>query len=520
MTGVDVGMLAQLTPDELAGLLDQLTGSERALIEQALLEAIAGLDPLAGLDWRQWNQACVPAYIQGDYAAEHEQFWEWVDQIGDARPDPWLSLWPRGYAKSALAEIATAKLLARGIRKYCLYVSHTQSQADDHVGNIGAILESDTFTRHYPAMGEVKLSKFGSSKGWRRNRLRTASGATIDALGLDASRRGARLDEQRPDMMVLDDIDDTHASAAVNAKNIRTITQALIPALLPNKVLILAQNVVAPNSIAAQLGAGVLDMMGGAIRSGPFPLVADMTAERRDGKWRITGGTPRWPAWMDLGRCEEQLRDMGMDAFVIECQQDTSERPGAIWRKEEISESRVDVDRVPELERVVVAVDPNKTGRSDDAGVVKIGRALIAGDYHAFVLADDSRLERPSEWRDSTARSALNEPKAGAVVVESAGLGEHAELTVKGSPLWGDYPIAVYEAKAKLGKKDRARPVWRLYKDRRVHHVGSLPYLERQMTTWEPDEDPMSPGALDALVHGITHLLIDVGGAPKVGWGA
>jgi hypothetical protein len=317
-------------------------------------------------------------------------------------------------------------------------------------------------------------------------------------------------------MMVLDDIDDTHASLQVIEKNIRTITQALIPALLPNKVIILAQNVVAPNSIAAQLGDGSLDMLGGAIRSGPFPLVADMEAERVEGRWRITGGVPAWPGWMDLGRCEAQLLDMGMDAFQIECQQDTSERPGAVWRRSEISAGRVDADQVPELDRVIVAVDPNKTGRSDDAGVVKIGRAWMNGEYHAFVLADDSRLESPSRWRDSAARSALTEPKAGAVVVEHAGLGEHAMLTVRSSPLWDGYPIAVYEANAKLGKADRARPVWRLYLDNRVHHVGSFPYLERQMTTWEPDHDPMSPGALDALVHGITHLLIDIRGAPQV----
>ena len=79
--------------------------------------------------------------------------------------------------------------------------------------------------------------------------------------------------------------------------------------------------------------------------------------------------------------------------------------------------------------------------------------------------------------------------------------------------------MSVKEAKAKLGKKDRARPVWRKYIDKQVHHVGHMPYLEGQLTGWVPDQDPMSPGGLDALVHAVTHLLIDVSGAPNVGVG-
>lgn len=514
---IDLDAFAALTPDQRAQFLAALNRHERAQLEQALAAAVATIDPLAHLDWAEWNATCVPQFASADYADAHVEFWEWVDSIGPERPDPFLALWPRGIAKSTSAEIAVAKLGARRIRRYCLYVSHTQGQADDHVGNIGAMIESRAFTRHYPSMGQVKVNTVGSSKGWRRNRLWTASGFVVDALGLDSSRRGARLEDQRPDMMVLDDIDDQHASMNVVRKNIQTITQALIPALLPNKVIILAQNVVAPNSIAAQLGDGRLDMLGGAIRSGPFPLVTDMVTKRVGGKWRITAGTPAWPGWMDLNRSTDQLLDMGLDAFMIECQQDTSERPGAIWRKNEISATRVDHDKVPELDRVIVAVDPNKTGRSDDAGVVKIGRAYLNGEYHAYVLDDHSKLEAPSRWRDSAARSALTEPKAAVMVVEYAGLGEHAELTIKSSELWQGWPISVQPAEANLGKKDRARPVWRLYADRKVHHVGTHPYLEQQMTTWEPDNDPISPGALDALVHGVTHLLIDRPGAPNVG---
>jgi len=516
VTTVDLDLLSEIVnlPPELRDeFLAGLNPWDRVEMENALLSQIALNDPLADLGWEDWNREVAPSYFPHEYADHHREFWEWTDRIGPERPDPFVAMWPRGHTKSTCAEIAVIKLGARRIRNYFLYVCHTQEQADDHILTIASIIESSRFAEHYPAMAEVKVNKHGSSQGWRRNRLRTASGFTADALGLDKSRRGAKLEEVRPDGMILDDIDDTHASSRVIERNIRTITQALIPALQPNKVIIQAQNIVAPNSIAARLADGRADMLGGAIMSGPFPAIENMKAERLHGRWEITAGEPTWEG-MGLDEANEQLLDMGMDAFRIECQQDISERPGAIWRRDEIKYW----DReLPEFDRVIVACDPNKTGRSDDAGVVVIGRAVLDdGDTHAFVLEDCSRLEAPSRWRDSLGRAAVKW-HAGAAVVETAGLGEHAELTIKGSKFLEEHPLAIYHAEAKLGKADRARPVWRRYVDGRVWHVGVHPYLESQMTTWEPDvPGAISPGALDGLVHGVTHLLIDRKGPPNV----
>ena len=514
MTDVELHKLKPLGKDGRAKLFASLTLPERQAVLDALLADLATLDPLAGVGWEEWNATVAPSYFPADYADHHRRFWEWTDTIDAARPDPYLMLWPRGHTKSTCAEIAVIKLGARGLRSYCLYVSHTQEQADDHVGTIASILESDAIAEHYPAMGAVKLNKWGSSRGWRRNRLRTAAGFTIDALGLDKASRGAKLEEHRPDVMVLDDIDDTHASARVVDRNIRTITQALVPALQPNKVIILAQNLVAPGSIASRIADGRADMLGGATQSGPFPAIENAVIERVDGRWKITAGTPTWPDGMGLDEATAQLVDMGLDAFTIEVQQDTSERPGAIWRKDEIR--YWPNDELPEFDRVVVSIDPNKTGRGDDAGVVVIGRFQLPDSrYGAVVIDDCSNLTAPSEWRDDGARAFIKW-NAGAFVVEFAGLGEHAELTVKSSPLLEGRSVAVYEAKAKLGKKDRARAVWPYYTDGLVWHARPLPYLERQMTGWEPDQDPISPGALDAVVHGITHLLIDHAGPPNI----
>jgi hypothetical protein len=96
---------------------------------------------------------------------------------------------------------------AREKRRYALYVSMTQEQADDHVANVAALLESPAIAAHYPALGQRLVGKFGNPKGWRRNRVRAASGFTVDAIGLDTAARGIKLEDARPDLIILDDID-------------------------------------------------------------------------------------------------------------------------------------------------------------------------------------------------------------------------------------------------------------------------------------------------------------------------
>jgi phage terminase large subunit-like protein len=70
-----------------------------------------------------------------------------------------------------------------------------------------------------------------------------------------------------------------------------------------------------------------------------------------------------------------------------------------------------------------------------------------------------------------------------------------------------DPDIVVKEVAASRGKVTRAEPVVALYERGMVHHVGSLPKLEDQMTTWDSREKLISPGRIDAVVWGLTDLM-------------
>jgi hypothetical protein len=226
--------------------------------------------------------------------------------------------------------MACALIAGRKTRRYGLYICETQDQADDHVGNVATMLESDAFAARYPEAAERAIGKYGRSKGWRRNRIRTASGFTLDAIGLDTAARGAKLDEDRPDLLVFDDLDNEHDTADAIDKKLASITRKLIPAGASDVAILGLQNLVHADGIFARLADGRADFLHNRIVSGPHPAIRDLVyATDRDGRHRLLGGSPTW-AGQDLARCQAMVDDMGLRAFLSECQHDVQAPEGLV----------------------------------------------------------------------------------------------------------------------------------------------------------------------------------------------
>ena len=206
--------------DDLA-LLDVPDDLLEAVLAEELARASTSRRDATYSTWREWVSAMFPSYVRDGFAPRHDEFWDWAWAIEpDVRPRPFIAVWPRGGAKSTTAELVTTMLATRGKRRYALYVCSAQDQADKHVSNMAAMLESIGVER--------ALNKYGSSKGWRRNRLRTSDGFTLDALGLDVAARGAKVDEWRPDVITFDDIDERGDSKAQTNQKEVAITQNIL----------------------------------------------------------------------------------------------------------------------------------------------------------------------------------------------------------------------------------------------------------------------------------------------------
>lgn len=322
--------------------------------------------------WEDWLRTLFPSYVRHPFADRHDDFWAWVSGIEPERTAPTLvAIWPRGGAKSTSAELACCFLGAFGKRRYGWYISETQSQADDHVGNVAAMLESEGMARYHPKMAERSVGKYGNSKGWRRERLRTADGFTIDALGLDTGARGIKLDEARPDFMILDDLDRQTDSPDTVARKISILTKSVLPAGADHLVVLAIQNLVHDAGIFARLAdlaEEPADFLADRIVSGPYPALLSPAYEERAGRWFVVAGEPTWQG-QDIAACQRMVDRIGLSAFKVESQHEVDVFEGGLFQNVAFQHCRP--DQVPDLVRTVVWVDPavSETDKSDSHGI-------------------------------------------------------------------------------------------------------------------------------------------------------
>lgn len=175
--------------------------------------------------------------------------------------------------------------------------------------------------------------------------------------------------------------------------------------------------------------------------------------------------------------------------------------PGALWTRQMVDDAVAQA--IPDLERVVVAVDPAMTSGedSDETGIVVAG---VGVDGRGYVLADRTCRLSPDGWARRTAE-AYNDFQADRVVAEINNGGKLVESTLRTVA-----PRIPYKEKwASRGKRVRAEPIAALYEQGRISHGGSFPELEDQMCSFVPEGTDGSPDRVDALVWALTELMLD-----------
>ena len=304
----------------------------------------------------------------------HHLHWAWVwDLERGVRPPALVDCWFRGASKTTYGEMLPAVIGALNKRTYMLYISSTQDQADDRVMNVAAKFDSPAFAQDFPDMSERHVNKYGQSQGWRRNRLRTKSGFTIDALGLDTTRfRSLKMDDQRPDMILMDDFDSLQDGAATIAKNINAFKRTILPAGSEDVAVVLLQNKIRDDGIMGQLVNGTTDFLQDRVMNGPIPALENLEMEERSGRTYITGGIPTWEG-KSLARCQAEIEAEGPTAFLEENQHVTGMIKGGIF--DLVTYQHCNPDEVPELDYIVVWVDPavTDTDNSDAQGIQATG---------------------------------------------------------------------------------------------------------------------------------------------------
>jgi phage terminase large subunit-like protein len=177
------------------------------------------------------------------------------------------------------------------------------------------------------------------------------------------------------------------------------------------------------------------------------------------------------------------------------------DNPGALWTRALIEASRVTT--APHFTRIVVGVDPEATSTEDSAetGIIVAGLGV---DGHGYIIDDRSVLGTPHEW-GTAAVTAYHRNNADRIVGEVNNGGEMVGYVIYSI----DDSVAYKAVHASRSKQARAEPVSALYEQGRVHHLGTFPELEDQMSEWVPGTGARSPDRLDALVWALTELMLE-----------
>lgn len=187
--------------------------------------------------------------------------------------------------------------------------------------------------------------------------------------------------------------------------------------------------------------------------------------------------------------------------------------PGALWTRTMLDAARRKV-ALPDMQRIVVAIDPSGTqgedDEGDDIGIIVAGKGV---DARGYVLADRSCKLSPAGW-GRRAVQAYREFKADRIIAEKnfgGAMVEHVIRTV-------DRNVPYQEVVASRGKVVRAEPIAALYEQGRITHVDVFPVLEDQMCAMTRDGYALdgSPDHVDALVWALDYLSFTSRGLMKI----
>lgn len=179
---------------------------------------------LAAVDLEYFGRAYLPHYFVRTSPAFHrdlDDIWEkgvlknlnpltYKDKISRMKGCKRAIAAPRGHAKSTnLTFKDTIHAISYGYKHYPMILSDSSSQAEGFLGDIKVEFEENA----------AIIEDFGSLVGrvWRDNIILTANEIKVEAIGSGMKIRGRKHRNWRPDLIVLDDIE--------NDENVRTLEQ-------------------------------------------------------------------------------------------------------------------------------------------------------------------------------------------------------------------------------------------------------------------------------------------------------
>lgn len=163
---------------------------------------------------------------------------------------------PRDHAKTTLAKLAVVWYFLFTNHRFCVYLSNTNGIAKNACKDIVGYIRSPNFEATY---GKVRFTKESDTDSLWQFEIPMDNGrvkkCTLRAVGAGQQMRGINIDNQRPDIAVVDDVEDNENtdSELLQKKLDKWIFGPFIKALARQKKIIWLGNMLQKTSLLARL---------------------------------------------------------------------------------------------------------------------------------------------------------------------------------------------------------------------------------------------------------------------------
>ena len=174
-----------------------------------------GIDQRRELSTLEWGKRYLTKHFIRPPSQMHFWLGEQLDELHIRRGTKLNAIGPRGGAKSTIGTLCyVLRAAAEGLEPYIWIVSDTKNQAQTHLENLKVELEQNPILAlDYPRAA-------GKGPCWRATTIVLNNGVVIESFGTGQRLRGRRRRENRPTLIVCDDLqNDSHIASAVQREN-------------------------------------------------------------------------------------------------------------------------------------------------------------------------------------------------------------------------------------------------------------------------------------------------------------
>lgn len=238
----------------------------------------------------------------------HTEIWS---LLTDQEKERVLLAIPRGHAKTTLAKLSVIWYWLFTKHRFCVYLSNTAPIAKGACRDIIEWLSHPNFTQIY---GQVRVIKQSDNEGLWIFDLPTGDGkwkrCILRALGQGQQMRGINIDNQRPDLAIVDDVEDLEntASESQQKKLDQWMFGPFLKALAKTHKVLWLGNMLAKTSLLSRLGRNPRwnPVLFGALVKGPNGTLRPLWPDR----WTVEALMEDFREYKGMGLIESWMCEM------------------------------------------------------------------------------------------------------------------------------------------------------------------------------------------------------------------